>query len=110
MIIGTTAFAGDGFSALPGSADSKNLAVVQLESIEDTKGKACAQKAADSDTNTAWKSSGTADSLVLTFKEEQTFNTIILREKGWNIKKFILSYYDETPGNVHWENSMSRMQ
>lgn len=103
LIIGTTAFAGDGFSDLPSPADSENLAVTQIESIEDGKGKANAKKAVDSDTNTAWKSSGTADSLILTFKEEQTFNTIILREKGWNIKKFVLSYYDETPGNAHWE-------
>ena len=103
LIIGTTAFAGEGFSDLPGPADSENLAVTQFESIEDSKGKSSARKAVDSDTNSAWKASGTTDSLVLTFKEEQTFNTIILREKGWNIKKFVLSYYDETPGNAHWE-------
>lgn len=103
LIIGTTAFAGEGFSDLPGPDDSENLAVTQFESIEDSKGKSSARKAVDSDTNSAWKASGTTDSLVLTFKEEQTFNTIILREKGWNIKKFVLSYYDETPGNAHWE-------
>lgn len=103
LIIGTTAFAGEGFSDLPGPADSENLAVTQFESIEDSKGKSSARKAVDSDTGSAWKASGTTDSLVLTFKEEQTFNTIILREKGWNIKKFVLSYYDETSGNAHWE-------
>lgn len=103
LIIGTTAFAGEGFSDLPGPADSENLAVTQFESIEDSKGKSSARKAVDSDTGSAWKASGTTDSLVLTFKEEQTFNTIILREKGWNIKKFVLFYYDETPGNAHWE-------
>lgn len=103
LIIGTTAFAGNGFSDLPSPADFENLAVTHLESIEDTKGKASIKKAVDSDTNTAWKSSGTTDSFVLTFKNEQTFNTIILREKGWNVKKFRLSYYMETPGNEHWE-------
>lgn len=103
LIIGTTAFAGDGFSDLPSPVDSENLAVTQLENIEDAKGKANVKKAVDSDTNTAWKSSGTTDSFVLTFKEEQTFNTIILREKGWNVKKFRLSYYIDTPGNEHWE-------
>lgn len=103
LIIGTTAFAGNGFSDLPSPADSENLAVTHLESIEDAKGKASVKKAVDSDTNTAWKSSGTTDSFVLTFKNEQTFNTIILREKGWNVKKFRLSYYMETPGNEHWE-------
>lgn len=103
FIIGTTAFAGNGFSDLPSPADCENLALAQIESIEDSKGKANAKKAVDSDTNTAWKSSGTTDSLVLTFKEEQTFNTIILREKGWNVKKFVLSYYVDTPGNEHWK-------
>lgn len=103
LIIGTSAAAGDGYSDLPGPADSENLAVTQLESIADSKGKASAQKAVDADTDTAWKSSKTSDSLVLTFKEEQTFNTVILREKGWNVKKFTLSYYDEEPGNEHWE-------
>lgn len=103
LIISTTALAGEGFSDLPGPADSDNLAVTQFESITDSKGRSGAQRAVDSDTNTAWKSSATKDSLVLTFKEEQTFNTIILREKGWNIKKFTLSYYDDVPGNEHWE-------
>lgn len=103
LIIGTTVFADDGFSDLPSPSGADNLAITQLESIEDTKGKGSAKKAVDEDTNTAWKSSGTTDSLVLTFKEKQTFNTIVLREKGWNIKKFVLSYYDETPGNAHWE-------
>lgn len=102
LIAGTSTFAGDGFSDLPGP-DTDNLAVTQIESIKDSKGKSGAQKAVDSNTKTAWKSSGTTDTLVLTFKEEQTFNTIVLREKGWNIRKFILYYYDETPGNAHWE-------
>lgn len=103
LIVGTNAFAGEGFSDLPSPADFENLAVAQMESIEDSKSRASAKKAVDSDVNTVWKSSGTADSLVLTFKEEQSFNTVILREKGWNIKKFVLFYYDETPGNAHWE-------
>ena len=103
FIIGTTAFAGNGFSDLPSPADCENLALIQLESIEDSNGKSSAKKAVDSDTDTAWKASGTTDSLVLTFKEQQTFNTIVLREKGWNVKKFRISYYVDTPGNAHWE-------
>lgn len=103
LIIGVTAFAGDGYSDLPGPSDADNLAVTQLERIADSKGRSGAVKAVDSDTDTAWRSSKKTDSLVLTFKEEQAFNTVILREKGWNIKKFTLSYYVEEPGNEHWE-------
>ncbi len=33
LIIGTTAFAGEGFSDLPGPPHSENLAVTQFESI-----------------------------------------------------------------------------
>ncbi len=103
IIIGIVVLTGNGYSDLPGPADSENLAATQLESIEDSKGKSSVQKAVDSDTDTAWKSSKATDYFVLTFREEQTFNTIILREKGWNIKKFSLSYYVDTPGNEHWE-------
>ena len=78
LIIGTTAFAGNGFSDLPSPADSENLAVTQLESIEDSNGKSSAKKAVDSDINTVWKSSRVTDSFVITFKEEQTFNHISL--------------------------------
>lgn len=103
LLICSTVFAGDGFSDLPSPADVDNLAVSQLESIEDSKGKSSAAKAVDSDTDTVWRSSSKTDSLTLTFKEEQSFNTVILREKGWNIKKFSLSYYVDETGNEHWE-------
>lgn len=103
LIICTTAFAGNGFSDLPSPENSENLVSTQLESIADSKGKTSSQKAVDADINTAWKSSKTTDALILTFKEEQEFNTIILREKGWNVKKFTLSYYVDEPGNAHWE-------
>ena len=109
LIIGTTAFAGEGFSDLPGPADSENLAVTQFESIEDSKGKSSAKKAVDSDTNSAWKASGTTDSLVLTFKEEQTFNTIILREKGWNIKNLSFPIMMKHPAMPTGKDFMSRM-
>lgn len=103
LIICTTAFAGDGFSDLPSPANSENLAVTQLESITDSHGKGSSKKAVDADTNTAWKSAKITDSLILTFKDEQEFNTIILREKGWNVRNFKLSYYVDEPGNAHWE-------
>lgn len=35
--------------------------------------------------------------------EFTTFNTVVIREKGWKIKDFNLSYYVDTPGNEHWE-------
>lgn len=103
LLICSTVFAGDGFSDLPSPSGVENLSVTQLESIEDSKGKSSAAKAVDSDTDTVWRSSSKTDSLTLTFKEEQSFNTVILREKGWNIKKFSLSYYVDETGNEHWE-------
>lgn len=103
LLICSTALADDGYSDLPGPSDSENLSVTQLESIEDGKGRSSAAKAADSDTDTAWRSSSKTDSLIVTFKEAQSFNTAVIREKGWNIKKFTLSYYVDEPGNEHWE-------
>ncbi len=103
MIFGMTAFAGDGFTTLETPVNAENLVLTQLEGIADSKESPKANKAVDSNFQTAWKSSKSADSLILTFKEEQTFNTVVIREKGWNIKDFNLSYYVDTPGNEHWE-------
>lgn len=103
LIICSTVFAKDGYSTLPGPANTENIAVSQLESAENSTGKSNAVKAVDSDINTAWRASKKNDSIVLTFKEVQSFNTAIIREKGWNIKKFNLSYYVDEPGNEHWE-------
>ncbi|MGN1118271.1 MAG: glycosyl hydrolase family 18 protein, partial [Acutalibacteraceae bacterium] len=103
LVIGLKAFAGDGFTDLESPVASDNLAVTQLESITDGNGSAKSAKAVDSDTKTYWKSSKNTDSLILTFKEELTFNTVVIRELGWNIKEFSLSYYVDTPGNEHWE-------
>lgn len=96
-------FAKDGYANLPANANSDNLAVKCIESIIDSKGNKNAEKAADGDINTVWKSSGKADSLILTFKEEQTFNTVILREKNWKINSFQLSYFVEDDKGGHWE-------
>lgn len=103
LIFGLTAFAGDGFTTLKTPINAENLVSTQLESIADSKEGAKANKAVDSNLKTAWKSSKSTDSLVITFKEEQSFNTVVIREKGWNIKEFSLYYYDDTPGNEHWE-------
>lgn len=103
LLVSSMSFAGDGFSRLPGPSGAENLAVTKLENICDSRERASAQKAVDGDTNTVWKSSETTDALVLTFREEQSFNTIILREKGWNVKKFRLSYYAGESGNGRWE-------
>ena len=103
VLICITAFAGDGYSDLPELANAENIVSSELESIVDSKESSKAQKAADQNTNTAWKSSKKTDYIILTFKEAQSFNTIVLREKGWNVKKFTLFYYDEEPGNEHWE-------
>lgn len=105
LLISSTAFAGSGYADLPAPAGAQNLAVTQYESAENAKGVSNANtyKAVDSDTDTAWRSSAKTDALILTFKQEQSFNTIVLREKGWNIKKFNLSYYVDEPGNEHWE-------
>lgn len=103
LVICLSAFAGSGYSDLPSPSEAKNLSVTQLESIEDSKGSSGAARAADSDTGTAWRASSKSDYLILTFAEEQTFNTAVIREKGWNIKKFNLSYYVDEPGNERWE-------
>lgn len=103
LLICSTALADDGYSDIPGPSNSENLSVTQLENIEDSKGKSSAMKATDSDTDSAWRSSSKTDYLILTFKEPQSFNTAVIREKGWNIKSFYLSYYVDEPGNEHWE-------
>ncbi|MGN0458256.1 MAG: glycosyl hydrolase family 18 protein [Eubacterium sp.] len=103
LLITSTVLAGNGYSDLDAPQGTENIVSSQLQSIVNSKGKN-ASKAVDGDTDTAWKSSGKTDYLELTFKEEQTFNTIILREKGMNIKSFTLSYYVNTPGNEHWES------
>lgn len=102
IITCTSVFAGEGFSDLSNPENAENLAVTQLESIESGKGKN-AEKATDGNINSVWKSTGINDSLVITFKEEIEFNTVVLRERGWNVKNFNLSYYDSTPGNEHWQ-------
>lgn len=104
LVICLNAFATDGYSSLPGPKNAENIAATQLECAENSMGKSNnAVKAVDSDINTAWKSSKKNDSIILTFKEAQSFNTAVIREKGWNIKKFNLSYFVDEPGNEHWE-------
>ena len=103
LIFSLTALAGDGFTNLETPVNAENLASSQIESVADSKESKKSVNAVDSDTKTVWKSSKSTDSLVLTFKEEQTFNTVVIREKGWKIKNFSLSYYVDTPGNEHWE-------
>lgn len=97
-------FAKDGYSDLSRPADTENIISAQLESIESSKSISDASKAVDSDINTVWRSSKKNDYIIINFKEEQSFNTAIIREKGWNIKKFNLSYFVDEPGNEHWEN------
>ena len=97
-------FAKDGYSDLSGPADTENIISAQLESVESSKSLSDASKAVDSDINTVWRSSKKNDYIIINFKEEQSFNTAIIREKGWNIKKFNLSYFVDEPGNEHWEN------
>lgn len=97
-------FAKDGYSDLSGPADTENIISAQLESVESSKSISDASKAVDSDINTIWRSSKKNDYIIINFKEEQSFNTAIIREKGWNIKKFNLSYFVDEPGNEHWEN------
>ena len=97
-------FAKDGYSDLSGPADTENIISAQLESVESSKSISDASKAVDSDINTVWRSSKKNDYIIINFKEEQSFNTAIIREKGWNIKKFNLSYFVDEPGNEHWEN------
>lgn len=97
-------FAKDGYSDLSGPADTENIISAQLESVESSKSLSYASKAVDSDINTVWRSSKKNDYIIINFKEEQSFNTAIIREKGWNIKKFNLSYFVDEPGNEHWEN------
>lgn len=92
LIAGVSALATDGLAALPGP-DAENLAIKYVESIEN------AEKVVDGDIDTAWKSSSKTDSFVLTFKSEQTFNTIVIREKGYNVNRFSLSYCSE---NGEW--------
>lgn len=102
LMITVNAFAGDGYSDLPFLSDAENL-TAKIESVADSKESSKAEKAVDSDIKTVWKSSGRTDYIVITFEEAQSFNTIVLREKGWNIKKFSLSYFNEEEGNEHWE-------
>ena len=97
-------FAKDGYSDLSGPADTENIISAQLDSVESSKSLSDASKAVDSDINTVWRSSKKNDYIIINFKEEQSFNTAIIREKGWNIKKFNLSYFVDEPGNEHWEN------
>ena len=97
-------FAKDGYSDLSGPADTENIISAQLESVESSKSLSDASKAVDSDINTVWRSSKKNDYIIINFKEEQSFNTAIIREKGWNIKKFNLSYFVDESGNEHWEN------
>lgn len=97
-------FAKDGYSDLSGPADTENIISAQLESVESSKSLSDASKAVDSDINTVWRSFKKNDYIIINFKEEQSFNTAIIREKGWNIKKFNLSYFVDEPGNEHWEN------
>ena len=103
LIFGIIAFAGEGYTDLETPVSAENLACTQIESIADSKDSARAGRAVDSNTKTTWKSSKATDYLVITFKQEQSFNTVVIREKGWNIKEFSLSYYVDTPGNEHWE-------
>lgn len=97
-------FAKDGYSDLSGPADTENIISAQLESVESSNSLSDASKAVDSDINTVWRSSKKNDYIIINFKEEQLFNTAIIREKGWNIKRFNLSYFVDEPGNEHWEN------
>ncbi|MGN1417693.1 MAG: hypothetical protein ACI4W6_00015, partial [Acutalibacteraceae bacterium] len=66
----------DGFSALESPQNAENLAS-EIESAVSSKG-SNTSKLFDSDYKTAWKASGKTDSIEITFRSPQTFNTIIL--------------------------------
>lgn len=102
LVFGVTSVYGEGFADLETPVDAENIATTKLESIVDKKESNKALKSVDGNTNTVWKSSKPTDSLVITFNDETTFNTVVIREKGWNITDFSLSYYVDTPGNEHW--------
>lgn len=91
-----------GYSDLPSPENAVNL-VSEIKSAVNSKGKANTEKLFDSNIKTCWTSSEKADYIEIAFDEPQTFNTVLLREKGHNIKKFSLYYYVDIPAYEHWE-------
>ena len=103
LITCSVTFAKSGYSSLSGPENAENIAASQLESAVSENNGSDAFKAVDADTHTSWRSSEKNGSIILTFSKAQSFNTAVIREKGWNIKKFNLSYFVDEPGNEHWE-------
>lgn len=64
-----------------------------------------AAKATDGNIKTAYRAPDKRGAVTVDFGEEQTINTVILREKGWNVQSFRLLFYvglDEN-GTEQWE-------
>ena len=86
LITCSVTFAKSGYSSLSGPENAENIAASQLESAVSENNGSDAFKAVDADTHTAWRSPEKKDSIILTFSKAQSFNTAVIREKGWNIK------------------------
>lgn len=97
------AFAKDGYAGLPANIESENIAAYAIEEITDISGRKNLSKAVDLNYKTAWKSSSKTDGFIIKFKDAQTFNTIILREKDWKVRSFQLSYLAKDENGEHWE-------
>ena len=80
-----------GYSDLPSPENAVNL-VSEIKSAVNSKGKANTEKLFDSNIKTCWTSSEKADYIEIAFDEPQTFNTVLLREKGHNIKKYVYNH------------------
>lgn len=80
----------------------ENLAKKSTVSTEN--GQKSAFSLVDGDAKSLWRPGERVSSVILDFGEEVTFNTIILREKGWNIKDFSLYIEDgvNEKGDIKW--------
>lgn len=91
-----------GFQDKETTIDATNLA--QNQTVITENGEKSAARLVDGDTGSVWKPGKRIGSLILDFKKEVTFNTIILREKGWNIKDFSIYKAEgvNEKGEVKW--------
>lgn len=64
-----------------------------------------AGKATDGNVNTAYKSPSKTGEILIDLGEEKTFNSIVIREKGWNVQAFSLSKFSglDENGYEQWE-------
>lgn len=85
--------------------DAPNLAVAQGVQATSAQGASTAARLIDGSAQTAWRAGSRTGEILIDFGAPVTFNTVILREKGWNIKDYTLyiSTGTDENGNDRWD-------